>query len=164
MGINKRDFGKGTISGYGIQLNDLTCGNVISFITKHRGIVQSLYPEVELDDMLGWLYYDNKISDNDFESVLYDHGMDFFPYIIGLVLNIDHGTTGFLGFVGEESFGDCLLWMPLYPWEMTDSDKNITKEELDEIFAKLLDELGIKGTPRFLSLFYDDFPADFKLN
>ncbi len=163
MGINKRDFGKGFIYGYGIPLNHLNCGNVISFITKHRDIIESLYPETEMDDMLGCLYHDNKIGANDYDTVIFDHGMDYFPYIVGLVLNIDLGTTGFLGLVGEESFDDCLIWQPEYPWEMTDADRELSQERLDEIYEDLLNELGIQEKPVHMSLAYNDFPKDLEL-
>ncbi|SFG74949.1 hypothetical protein [Oribacterium sp. WCC10] len=160
MGINKRDFGKGVIYGYGILLNNLNCGNVISFITKHRDIVQSLYPESEMDDMLGCLYRANKIGSDDYDMIIFDHGMDYFPYIVGLVLNVELGTTGFLGMVGEEGFDDCLLWQPEYPWEMTDDDKLIDQARIDEIYKNIMNELGIHGKPFEMSLFYDDFPKN----
>lgn len=163
MGINKRNFGKGVIYGYGIPLNHLSCGNVISFITKHRGVIQSLYPESEMDDMLGCLYHSNKIDADDYDMIIFDHGMDFFPYIVGLVLNIDYGTTEFLGLVGEESFDDCIIWQCEGPWDETIETEDISHDKLNDIFKTLVDELGIREKPVAMALEYDDFPKGLTL-
>lgn len=160
MGVNKREYGKGVLYGYGIPLTNINCGNAISFITKHKDIIKSLYPDTEMDDMLGCLYQANKVGSDDYDMIIFDSGMDYFPYVVGMTLNVELGTTGFLGLVGEENFDDCLIWQPEYPWEMTDTDKEMSQEKIDEIFAKVISEIGLNTKPVHMALYYDDFPKN----
>lgn len=65
---------------------------------------------------------------------------------MNLVANIITKETNIrISAVNQEGENDTIMFEPVYPWELTDEERNMTRESLTEMLKKYQTELGMKG-------------------
>lgn len=78
---------------------------------------------------------------------------------VGAVIsNIMTRETG-IWFAYYGADGNCdtypaVIFQESFPWKHNETEKNLTREKLDSIYKKYMDELGIEGKPDFLKQEY----------
>lgn len=143
------------IYGYGFNC-DCDEDILIEFVKAHKDTFCKSEEETELyNEML------NYTSDEyDLENFFDGYGCE----VSGMegngavIANIMSRETG-IRFMYCQPDGDCdtyasVIFEECYPWNLNETEKNLTIEVLENICKKYMDELGITDKPDYLNLEY----------
>lgn len=143
------------IYGYGFNC-DCEDEKLIDFVKVHKETFCQSKAETELyDEMLE--YTENEY---DLEDFFDDYSCDTngSEGNGAVIANIMSRETG-IRFIYCQPDGDCdtyasVVFEVAYPWLLNEVEKNLTKEKLENICQRYMDELGIADTPDYLDLEY----------
>lgn len=149
-----------TITGYGITDDYCYPSNILKYVKKYLHLLPSEEEDREVKALKDLIRDYESNDDVDHPEVL-EKLVDVTSFnIFQPVADILNKKYNCHWFEGEWSSDDdtyMLLYVPGYPWQMADGDKVITQEKLDEIFSKLLQEMGHPDIkPDFQILHYFD--------
>ncbi len=145
-----------TVNGYGFEVYASDEG-LRNFIEKHRETVEKLD---QGDEVLEWIDKHPVSSGKPMDS-LKEEFYDYTPE--------DYGEEGLYGLIADvmkketglpfEYHHDCenveaIILPQLYPWQMPDAARDLTKEKLDEIYEKYAADFGGKIEADYLTLEY----------
>ena len=128
-----------TTDGYGICVDD------IETTTTKLLELAAMKPEV-LDDVRDYLndyfdgvYNDNDLKINDFDDLEGDYCERGVAYILFHVIDeID------VVYADDYDGVPYILYCPKYPWSMPENEKNLTREDVENIFKKYISILTDK--------------------
>lgn len=143
------------IYGYGFNC-DCDDEKLIDFVKAHKKTFCKSETEIKL--------YEEMLKDTENEYDLEDFFMEYscdsncMEGNGAVIANIMSRETG-IRFIYCQPDGDCdtsasVVFEEGYPWQLNETEKELTKEKLAGICKKYMDELGITGTPDYLSLEY----------
>lgn len=125
-GVNCMSQSYWTVSGIGINVEDLH-------------LKRKLSPKKVLD------LVDVGYSDGEFETEddLNDEVFGMDAYEIVEMLTIKHDERKLLeeGSTGNMDMGVFLLYAPIFPWQMTEEEKNLTQEEVEDYIANVIQNI-----------------------
>ena len=142
------------IYGYGFN-SDCDEEKLIEFIKTHKDTFCKSDKEKKLyKDMLS--YAEKKYDLEDFFAYYSCDNMDT-EGIGAVIANIMSRETG-IRFTycpsGDCCLHDSIVFKEKYPWQINESEKELTEEKLLNICKKYMNELGITNSPDYLSLEY----------
>lgn len=127
--------------GYGFKVY-VSDEELKRFILKHKDVISSIPRGKEL------LEYIEKCSDDEFnpKEDFYDWENENSNYsgIYGMIADVMCKETGIVfGYLaGQNDEDDVIVFPEMYPWEMNDTEKLLTEEELEAIYKRYIDDLG----------------------
>lgn len=143
------------VYGYGFNCE---CDNkkLIEFVKIHKETFCESDMEVELyEEMLEYAEYGDDLEDFFDGYSCESSDMEGNGAVISNIMSRETGIR----FKYCQPDGDCdtyaaVVFKENYPWELNDTEKNLTEEKLQIICKKYMDELGIDIEPCYLSLEY----------
>ena len=136
-----------TENGYGFSLfTGENAKKVVAFLQGKKKFLEDIYGKEEADKVVEELAGMAEIEDDeDVVSALQD-AFEFNPS--GTIAQIINKETGALGFDGFCCDGDCdtydtVMYVPAYPWQMSEVDQALTQDKLDKILKPYMKSLGV---------------------
>ena len=137
--------------GFPIFTGD-NCYNVLEFFKNHEDSFKAVFGEKthkEVFCALDQLEEAAEIDGEMDEEIMCEGFDDIFDYntadFIASIINYECGIKGIQGF---QSDGDCgteetVMYTAGFPWQMSDKEKNLTSEMIEDILKKYAKELAI---------------------
>ena len=127
--------------------------DVVSFFENHKESYKEMVSEAVFQEVFSSLHRLKKDAVDE-DGELDDEGLmdgldDMFDFNVGsaiaLIINYENGTSGFEGFpaCGETDVEEAILYVPSYPWQLTEKEKTVTSEDIYSICEKYCKELNI---------------------
>ena len=144
--------------GIGFPLFDGNALTVFDFIMNHK---DSYFKAINNDDSAASVFQNLvEIQDeativgddgNEFidESIIYEGLNELFDYCtanaIAMIINYENECLGFGGFPddGAGYTVETIMYVPSFPWQMTEKESKLTSPEVYEILTKYAKELGV---------------------
>ena len=142
---------------YGFGFNcDCEDVKLIDFTKAHKDTFCKTNEEIKLyKEMLEYTKEEYDLEDF-FERYACDaNGMEGNGAIISNIMSRETGIR-FIYCLPDEDCGTyaSVVFEQGYPWQLNETEKNLTEKQLSDICEKYMNELGIMGSPDYLDLEY----------
>ena len=136
-----------TVTGIGfILFNGENGKDIVNFIRNHKNSLYNVYQLKTAEEILSAVEeIDLNFDDNEVMNAL-DEIFDF--HTSETIANIINHEQEIIGVCGNNSCGDTdveenILYEPGYPWQMTEKEKTLSREDIEEILMSYAKELGV---------------------
>ena len=137
------DHGYGFIVTYDPELLfQFVCNHKNSYIHANKDNESNFE---QMTEEYNSFHNDGFFDENNFLEAIDHIDGAFWINAIADIMNAETGLSCFIGVMGDwyTDSDDSVLFMPTYPWMMTEKDKNLTCDELKAICKKYAEELDI---------------------
>ena len=120
------------IDGYGICIDDIetTAEKLLKLASMNKDVLKDV--REYLDEIYPNGYNDEDLKIDDFNELEGDYCEKGIAYVLYQVIDNDFPIEFAYDYYGVQY----ILYTPTYPWFMTDADKILTKEDVENMFKK----------------------------
>lgn len=135
----------GCYTGWGFEWDCFAATDEVlkSFFRNHKDVLDECAGPNVVKFVLSDEFTYDELEDSYECNAIYGYSGN---YAMNLVANIITKETNIrISAVNQEGENDTIMFEPGYPWELTDEERNLTRESLTEMLKKYQTELGMKG-------------------
>ena len=131
--------------GYGFRTEGIEEVNFFPFLYKHYGAFSTYKEKAAVDKVLADYARDKEDGNVDYDVIdeiceATDCGC--IAEIIGHIMTVETGIRFFASGYSDES-EEAVWFLPGYPWESTEKERNLTQQELHDLIVPYAEELGV---------------------